>query len=179
MTRNHFSLASWRNTTALVVRFLHTLLTTCLGAVRSAGLKITRHALCGEFTNCQPSQLLPEYVMRIQAIISATQCCRAPARPGEPSQGHVPGERPRHGQLARVPGPSARSVPRQLAGNDDHAKNDRASSLNDAQRGHGPGLSRQRSADGGPRVRVDGRRACCPPPWVGGHLALPHVLPAT
>jgi len=181
MTRNHLSLAPRLNTTALVARFLRALLTTWLGAVRSAGLKITRHALHGElacllpprrtalnveltalhiFTNFQPPQLLPEYVMRMQTVISATQCCRARARPAEPSQGHVPGERPRHGQLARVPGPSARDVPRQLASNDDHAKNDRAGLLRAPRPRDGPELNRE-------------PLPASPPPRPWKHLTLP------
>ena len=105
MIHDDFSLASRRNTAALAVRFLHTLLTVWLGAVRSIGLKITRHLLCGEFacllpprrvvlnvgltalhvfTNFQPPELLPEYAMRMQTSASATRCHPSPARAASP-----------------------------------------------------------------------------------------------
>jgi len=193
MTCNRFSLASRRNTTAFVVQFLRALLTTCLGAVRSAGLKITRHALRGEFscllppgravlnvgltalhifTNFRPPHLLPEYAMRMQTRISTTQCCRPPARPAKPSQGHIPGERPRHGQLAGGPGPSARNTPCQSARNDSHAINDRAGLLKAPRPRDGPKSNREPLSAGGPPVRVNERRACRPPPRAWEHLAL-------
>jgi len=200
MTYNHFSLASRRNTTALVMRLVVAILTTCLGAVRSAGLRITRHALRGEFacllppqrtalnigltalhifTNFQPPQLLPEYVMRMQTRISPTQCCRAPARPAEPSQGHVPGKQPRHGQLAGGPGPSVRNTPCQSARNDSRAVNDRGRPLKPPRPRDGPGLNCEPLSASGPPVRADGQRACRPPFRAWGHLAVPQRLPVT
>jgi hypothetical protein len=105
MKHDHFSLARRRNTTALVIRLVVAILTTCLGSARTAGLKITRHMLRGEFacllpprrvalnigltalhvfTNFQPPRLPPEHAMRMQVSASATRCHPAPARPALP-----------------------------------------------------------------------------------------------